>query len=117
MISCDCARRFIGNTRANRSSSVPQRAVISGVSDDVAHVSITSGSATNPPGAPRWDSAYPGAASDAGSTGSADSSGTIGDEYTGDPEASTGYQTGNGTPKNRCREISQSPASPDTQFS
>ena len=80
MISCDCARRSIGNTRANRSSSVPQRPVISGVSDEVAHVSITSGSATNPPGAPRWDSAYPGAGSDAGSTGSADSSAAIGDE-------------------------------------
>ncbi len=71
----------------------------------------------NPPGTPRWASAYPGAGSDDGSTGRCDSSATIGDEYTGDPASSTGYQTGNGTPKNRCREISQSPASPETQLS
>ena len=30
---------------------------------------------------------------------------------------SPGYQTGNGTPKNRCREISQSPFRPLTQLS
>ena len=118
MISCDCGRRSIGNTRANRSGSVPQRAAICGVSEEVAHVSITSGSAMNPPATPRRDSSYPGAGSAAGSTGSASSdNGTIGDEYTGEPAASSGYHTGNGTPKNRCREISQSPARPSTQFS
>ena len=79
MISCDCGRRSIGNTRANRSSSVPQRPAISGVSDEVAQVSITSGSPMNPPGTPRCDSAYPGAGSAAGSTGSTSSDGgTIG---------------------------------------
>ena len=50
MISCDCGRRSIGNTRANRSGSVPQRPAICGVSDEVAQVSITSGSRDEPAG-------------------------------------------------------------------
>ncbi len=53
MISNACGRRSIGNTRANRSGSSSHPAASSGVSDDVAHVSITSGSATKPPGLPR----------------------------------------------------------------
>ncbi len=75
MISWACGRRSIGKTRANRSSSLPQPLTICGVSDDVAHVSITSGSAVKPPGTPRWDSSKPRGHSEDGSTGSADSSG------------------------------------------
>ncbi len=78
MISCAWGRRSIGNTRANRSSSLPQPAAICGVSEDVAQVSITSGSAAKPPGTPRWSSLKPGAVSLDGSTGSAAWSGTIG---------------------------------------
>ena len=40
----------IGNTRPNRSGSSTQRPAICGVSDDVAHVSMMSGSPTKPPG-------------------------------------------------------------------
>ena len=50
MISCACGRWSNGNTRANRSGSRSQPPAICGVSDDVAQVSITSGSAANPPG-------------------------------------------------------------------
>ena len=57
MISNAWGRRSMGNTRANRSGSSSQPAAISGVSDDVAHVSMMSGSATKPPGLPRWSSA------------------------------------------------------------
>ena len=57
---------------------MPQRAAICGVSDEVAQVSITSGSPMNPPGAPRCDSSYPGAGSAAGSTGSMSAGGVIG---------------------------------------
>ena len=53
MISGPCGRRSIGNTRANRSGSSTQPPAICGVSDDVAHVSMTSGSPTKPPGWPR----------------------------------------------------------------
>ena len=56
MISGPCGRRSIGNVRAKRSGSSSQPVAICGVSDDVAHVSITSGSPTNPPGLPRWSS-------------------------------------------------------------
>ena len=45
------------------------------------------------------------------------SGGVIGRLWMGSPSAPTGYQTGIGTPKNRCREISQSPARPSTQLS
>ncbi len=117
MISCACGRRSIGNTRANRSSSLPQPAAICGVSDEVAQVSITSGSAAKPPGTPRWASVKPGGVSLDGSTGSVASSGTIGWSCRGRPSGPSGYQTGNGTPKKRCRLISQSPVSPSTQFS
>ena len=44
-------------------------------------------------------------------------SGRIGWSKRGLPSASSGYQTGIGTPKNRWREISQSPVRPPTQFS
>ena len=54
MMSWAWGRRSIGNTRANRSGSSSQPPAICGVSDEVAQVSMTSGSPTNPPGSPRW---------------------------------------------------------------
>ena len=56
MISWACGRRSIGNVRANRSGSRSQPQTISGVSDDVAQVSMTSGSPMKPPGSSRWSS-------------------------------------------------------------
>ena len=53
-------------------------AAICGVSEEVAQVSRTSGSAINPPGTPRWSSEYPRAVCEAGSTGSISSAGRIG---------------------------------------
>ncbi len=50
MMSWPWGRMSIGKTRANRSGSSSQRPAICGVSDDVAQVSITSGSAVKPPG-------------------------------------------------------------------
>src|SRR5919205_4285764 len=117
MMSCACGRRSIGKTAANSSGSVSQPEATCGDSDDVAQVSMTSGSAMNPPGSPRWSSVKPGGTSDDGSTGSDASSATIGSSYTGSPEGSSRYQTGKGTPKNRCRLISQSPLRPSTQLS
>src|SRR3954452_23990804 len=100
MMSCACGRRSIGNTRASRSASSSQPPAICGDSDDVAHVSMMSGSATKPPGLPRWDSSYPSGQSLDGSTGSYDSSGSIGLSYDGSPSSPTGYQSGIATPKN-----------------
>ena len=57
MISCACVFRSIGNVSANSSGSRSQPQTICGQSDDVAQVSITSGSAMKPPGTPRWSSA------------------------------------------------------------
>ncbi len=54
MISWACGRRSIGNTRARMSSGVLQPAAICGVSEDVAQVSMMSGSAVKPPGSFRW---------------------------------------------------------------
>jgi hypothetical protein len=96
---------------------VSQPEATCGESDEVAQVSMTSGSAMNPPGLPRCDSSKPGGTSDDGSTGSAASSARMGEEWSGSPSVSSRYQTGKGTPKNRCRLISQSPLSPSTQFS
>ena len=50
MMSCACGRTSIGKTRANRSGSSSHRPAICGVSDEVAQVSMTSGSPLNPPG-------------------------------------------------------------------
>ena len=99
MMSWPWGRRSIGNVTSNSAGSSPQRHAISGVSDEVAQVSMTSGSPTNPPGTPRWSSVKPGGHSACGSTGSADSSGRIGWSWSTAPSSSTGYQTGNGTPK------------------
>ncbi len=83
----------------------------------MAHVSITSGSAAKPPGWLRWVSSKPGAVTVVGSIGSASSSARIGERKSVTPSASIGYQTGNGTPKNRWRVMFQSPTRPLTQFS
>ena len=55
-MSCAWVHRSIGKTRCHRSSSLSQPPAICGVSDEVAQVSITSGSPTKPPGLPRWSS-------------------------------------------------------------
>ena len=78
MMSWPCGRRSMGNTRENRSGSRSQPPAICGVSELVAHVSMTSGSAANPPGTPRWSSAYPAGVALAGSTGRSASSGSRG---------------------------------------
>ncbi len=57
MISWACGRTSMGNTRANRSGSSSHPPAIWGVSDEVAQVSMTSGSPMKPPGLPRWASA------------------------------------------------------------
>ena len=54
MISGPCGRRSIGKVRSKRSGSSSQPQTSSGVSDEVAQVSMTSGSPTKPPGWPRW---------------------------------------------------------------
>ena len=69
----------MGNTRANSSGSSSQPAAICGVSDDVAQVSITSGSPVKPPGRSRCSALYPPGTSACGSTGSASAGGTIGE--------------------------------------
>ena len=115
MISWAWGRRSMGKTRANRSGSSSHPPAIWGVSEEVAQVSITSGSPTNPPGCPRWSSMYPSGLSVDGSTGSRSSSAKSGRSKTASPASSTGYQTGKGTPKNRCRLMFQSPLSPSTQ--
>ena len=56
MISCACGRRSIGKTSAKKSGSSPHLPAICGVNDEVAQVSMTSGSPTNPPGLPRCSS-------------------------------------------------------------
>ena len=115
MMSWAWGRRSMGKTRANRSGSSSQRPAISGVSEEVAQVSITSGSPTKPPGRPRWSSVKPSGASVDGSTGSRPSPGTSGRSKSGSPSSPTGYHTGKGTPKNRCRLMFQSLPSPSTQ--
>src|SRR3954464_11099708 len=52
MMSCACGRRSIGKTCPNSSGSVSQPDATCGESDDVAQVSMMSGSAMNPPGLP-----------------------------------------------------------------
>jgi hypothetical protein len=53
MISCEWVFRSIGNVIWNKSWSRSQPQTICGVSDDVAQVSMTSGSDMNPPALPR----------------------------------------------------------------
>ena len=91
----------------------PSRAAIWGVSDEVAHVSMTSGSPTNPPGSPRWSAEYPGGTSSWGSIGSAASSAQDRVRRSrARPARRAGYHTGNGTPKYRCRLTAQSLVQP-----
>ena len=80
MMSCPCGRMSMGNTRRNKSSPSAQCVAICGVSDDVAQVSMTSGSPTNPPTTPRCCAVKPSGTSVLGSIGSFDVSGTIGEE-------------------------------------
>ena len=100
-----------------QSSSSPACPAICGVSEEVAHVSITSGSPTKPPGGPRWAASYPAGTSVEGSTGSASSRAAIGLLVVDRAVSSSGYQTGNGTPKKRWRLMHQSPVRPPTQSS
>ena len=53
MISCAWVFRSIGKVSSNRSGSRSQPQTICGLSEEVAQVSITSGSAMNPPGTSR----------------------------------------------------------------
>ena len=113
-MSCACGRRSIGNTRSNRSGSSSQPPAICGVSEDVAHVSMTSGSPMKPFGALPLLLGV--AVGDVG--GRVDREPVLG----GDQRvrvvdlavAVQRYQTGNGTPKNRWRLTAQSPFSPST---
>src|SRR5215218_7917980 len=98
MMSCACGRWSIGKTAANSSGSVSQPEATCGDSDDVAQVSMTSGSPMKPPGFPRCDSSNPGGTSDDGSTGSDSAAARIGSSCTGSPASSSRYQTGKGTP-------------------
>ena len=56
MMSWAWVHRSIGKTRSNRSGSDSQPPAICGVSEEVAQVSMTSGSPRKPFGLPRWDS-------------------------------------------------------------
>ena len=96
MISCACGRRSIGKTRANRSWSSSHPPAICGVSEDVAQVSMTSGSPTNPPGRPRCPPCTRQARRSSGSTGRRI---LVREErvvVVGGPVSSSGYHTGNG---------------------
>ena len=53
MISGPCGRRSMGKVAAKSAGSSSQPQAICGVTDEVAQVSITSGSPAKPPGAPR----------------------------------------------------------------
>src|SRR3954469_13013755 len=78
MMSCACGRWSIGNTCANNSGSVSQPEATCGEREDVAQVSMTSGSAMKPPGLLRCVSVKPAGTSDDGSTGSDASGARIG---------------------------------------
>ena len=117
MMSWPWGRRSIGNRRPNRSSSSSHREAICGVIDEVAQVSITSGSPVKPPGLSRWSAVYPSGTSVEGSTGRRSSDGTRGWSWSTAPSSRIGYHTGKGTPKNLWRLMSQSPMRPLTQSS
>jgi hypothetical protein len=72
-----------------------------GVNDEVAHVSMMSGSPVKPPGTSRWSGVKPGGVSACGSIGNAASSARIGSSMSATPSASSRYHTGNATPKYR----------------
>src|SRR3546814_15583683 len=77
------------------------------ISDWSSDVCSSDLSAVKPPGTSRWSSVYPRGTSLVGSTGRSASSGTSGSSWTGCPSSSSRYQTGTGTPQNRCRRLSQ----------
>ena len=118
MMSWPWGRRSMGNTRLNRSGSVRQPPTICGVSELVAQVSMMSGSADEAAG----DAALVGGVA-GGHVGrrvdraAGPRSAAAACRAAARRPASSGYQTGNGTPKKRCRETSQSPLRPLTQFS
>ncbi len=107
----------MGKVAANSPGSSSQPHTICGVTDEVAQVSMMSGSPTKPPGLPRCSSEYPSGTSVVGSTGRRASSGTRGVSWSVTPSGPIGYQIGIGTPKKRWRLTSQSPLSPCTQSS
>ena len=78
MMSWACGATSIGKVSEKSSSSRSQPVARWGVSDDVAQVSMTSGSAMNPPGWSRCSALKPGGQSVTGSIGSEASSATIG---------------------------------------
>ena len=117
-MSCACGRRSIGNVCAKSSGSRSQPVTSCGDTDEVAQVSITSGSPTKPPGWPRCASRV--------------AVGHVGGRIDRQPRLvgheaprrsrssrrrAAAYQTGNGTPKKRWRLTHQSPFRPCTQFS
>src|ERR687884_1724396 len=79
MMSWACGRWSIGKTCANSSGSVSQPEATCGDSDEVAQVSMTSGSPMKPFGWPRCDSSNPGGTSSDGSTGRVDSAARMGE--------------------------------------
>ena len=110
MMSCACGLRDIGNSFFLISGFLTRSVAICGVSDDVAHVSITSASGTNSPH-PHFRHFAIGGLSFKGSTGkSFSSASTISSHF-------LQYHRGKGTPKNLCREIIQSHCRPLTQCS
>ncbi len=117
MISWPCGRRSIGNSRSNRAGSSPKPPAISGVSEEVAQVSNTSGSPAKPPGRPRSAAVKLSGASTAGSIGRRSALGAIGWSRSTVPSGPIGYHSGTGTPEKRCRLTSQSPVRPSTQSS
>ena len=117
MMSCAWGRTSKGNTFSNSSGSTPAWPAIWGVSDEVAQVSITSGSPAKPPGCPRCSGSNPGGTSVEGSIGSCSPSGSRRRSWQTLPCWSISYQTGNGTPKKRWRLTHQSPVRPLTQSS
>src|SRR6056297_2102059 len=116
MMSWPCGRRSKGYSsgwsiaNASSSASQSQPALISGVSEEVAHVSNTSSSASNSSW-PHSGQASTGGSSASGSTGRSSFS-----AITGSSQDSQ-YHTGNGMPESRWREISQSHSRPSIQCS
>ena len=110
MMSCACGRIVIGSGQRRGPSASPQRALIWGVSLDVAQVSITSGSGVQ---------SVPPQCVQAGMSAVCRAWSRIGSHSSGatntSPQPSQNH-TGKGTPKKRWREMHQSHSSPSTQF-
>ena len=108
MMSCACGRNAIGKILFFIPGT--NDAAISGVNDDVAHVSKTSFSGMNSFPLHFGHSFIVGLSFN-GSTGSCFSSASMGSSHFAQ------YHTGKGTPKNRCLEMHQSHCNPLTQLS